>query len=95
MSDPTVEIHPETAKKLKIADEEWVYLTTQRGQGEIKIRYFKDTHPKVVHAPHGYWYGAENGWQKYNINYLTDNQHTDPQTGSLPLKGLLCRVEKM
>ena len=93
--DPELWIHPETAKKLNVNDEEWVYLSTQRGRGEIKIKYFRDTHPRVVHAPHGYWYGAENGWEKYNINYLTDNQHSDPVTGSLPLKGLLCRVEKM
>ena len=93
--DPELWIHPETAKKLDVKDGEWVYLSTQRGRGEIKIKYFKDTHPKVVHAPHGYWYGVENGWEKLNINFLTDNQHTDPVTASLPLKGLLCQVEKM
>ena len=93
--DPELLIHPETAKNSNIADGEWVYLSTPRGRVEIKAKYFEDTNPKVVHTPHGFWYGVENGWEKYNINILTDNQHTDPVTASVPLKGLLCRVEKM
>ncbi|MFX0156351.1 MAG: molybdopterin-dependent oxidoreductase [Candidatus Hodarchaeota archaeon] len=93
--DPELLIHPETAKNSSIKDGEWVYLSTPRGQIEIKAKYFKDTHPKVVHTPHGYWYGVENGWKKLNINILTDNQRTDPVTASIPLKGLLCRVEKI
>lgn len=93
--DPQLWIHPDTAKKLNVDDGEWVNISTQRGQGEIKIKYFENTHPKVVHAPHGYWYGVENGWEKYNINYLTENKITDPVTATLPLKGLLCRVDKM
>ncbi|MFW9895210.1 MAG: molybdopterin-dependent oxidoreductase [Candidatus Thorarchaeota archaeon] len=93
--DPELWIHPETAKDLNIMEGEWVNISTRRGTGEIKIKYFKDTHPKVVHAPHGYWYGRIDGWEKYNINILTDNTHTDPVTATLPLKGLLCRVEKI
>ncbi len=92
--DPELQVHPETAKELGMNDGEWVYLSSPRGRVEIKIKYFEDTHPKVVHSPHGYWYGAENGWKRLNINILTDNQKTDPVTASLPLKGLLCRVEK-
>ncbi len=93
--DPELQIHPETAKDLGIDDGEWVYLSSPRGRVEIKLKYFEDTHPKVVHSPHGYWYGVEDGWKRLNINQLTDNQTTDPVTASLPLKGLLCRIEKM
>jgi len=93
--DPELQIHPETAKELGMDDGEWVYLSSPRGRVEIKIKYFDGTHPKVVHSPHGYWYGVENGWKRLNINILNDNQNTDPVTGSLPLKGLLCRIEKI
>lgn len=92
--DPELQIHPETAKELGVDDGEWVYLSSPRGRVEIKIKYFEDTHPKVVHSPHGYWYGVDNGWKRLNINILTDNQNTDPVTASLPLKGLLCRIDK-
>jgi anaerobic selenocysteine-containing dehydrogenase len=93
--DPELQIHPETAKELGMNDGDWVYLSSPRGRVEIKIKYFEGTHPKVVHSPHGYWYGVEDGWERLNINKLTDNQTTDPVTASLPLKGLLCRIEKI
>ena len=93
--DLELQIHPETAKELGMNDGEWVYLSSPRGRVEIKIKYFEGTHPKVVHSPHGYWYGVEDGWERLNINKLTDNQTTDPVTASLPLKGLLCRIEKI
>jgi len=37
---------------------------------------------------------VDNGWKRLSINILTDNQNTDPVTASLPLKGLLGRVDK-
>ena len=93
--DPQLEIHPETAAELDIEDGEWVYLCSPRGRIEIKAKYYTGTDPKVVHAPHGYWYGVENGWQRVNINMLTDDQKLCPVTGSVPIKALLCRVEKI
>ncbi len=93
--DPELQIHPDTAKELGMSNGEWVYLSSPRGRVEIRLKYFEGTHPKVVHSPHGYWYGVEDGWKRLNINILTDNQTTDPVTASLPLKGLLCRIEKM
>ena len=93
--DPELQIHPKTAEQLNVGDGEWVYLISPRGKVEIKTKYFKDIHPKVVHAPHGYWYGVKDGWKRLNINMLTDNQHTDPISASCPIRGFLCRVEKM
>ena len=93
--DPELQIHPKTAEQLKVGDGEWVYLVSARGRVEIKTRYFEDIHPKVVNAPHGYWYGVKDGWKKLNINMITDNQQTDPVTASCPIRGLLCRIEKM
>lgn len=93
--DPELQIHPKTAKQLNVDDEEWVYLVSPRGRVEIKTKFFEDIHPKVVHAPHGYWYGVENGWERLNINMLTDSQKTDPISASCPIRGFLCRVEKM
>jgi anaerobic selenocysteine-containing dehydrogenase len=93
--DPELQIHPDTARELAIEDGEWVYLRSPRGRVEIKARHFSDIHPAVVHSPHGFWYGTDNGWQRLNINMLTDDEHLCPVTGSVSIKALLCRVEKM
>jgi anaerobic selenocysteine-containing dehydrogenase len=93
--DPELQIHPDTAGALGIEDGEWVHLCSPRGRVEIKARYFPDIHPGVVHSPHGFWYGRENGWQRLNINMLTDDENLCPVTGSVSIKALLCRVEKI
>ncbi len=93
--DPQLDIHPETAAAFKVEDGEWVWLRSPRGKVEIRIRLNEDMHPKVVHAPHGYWYGVKDGWERLNINQLTDNQPQCPVTGSVQTRALLCRIEKM
>lgn len=93
--DPLLQIHPETAVKMGLADGAWVFLVTPREKVEIKIAYFDSIHPGVVHAPHGYWYGVEDGWRRLNINMVTDDSSLCPVTGSVPIKALLCRIEKM
>lgn len=93
--DPQLEIHPETAKKMSILDGEWVYLVSPRDRVEIRAKYYEGIHPRVVHAFHGYWYGAEDGWRRLNINMLTDDQALCPVTASVPIKALVCRVEKI
>jgi len=93
--DPELDIHPDTARMLGVSDGEWVYLASPRGRVEIKARYNNDMHSKVVHSPHGYWYGVKDGWKRVNINMITADEPLCPVTGSVPIKALLCRVEKM
>jgi len=93
--DPVLDMHPETAQTLGLVNEQWVYLISPRAKVEIRLRLVEGIHPRVVHAPHGYWYGVDEGWQRLNINMITDNQPQCPVTASVPLKALLCRVEKM
>jgi anaerobic selenocysteine-containing dehydrogenase len=92
--DPELQIHPDTARKLGIADGEWVYLASPRGRVEIKARYFEHIHPQVVHAFHGFWHGVKDGWQRININMITDNQSRCPVSAGVPLRASLCRVER-
>ncbi len=92
--DPELQIHPQTARSLGVKDGEWVYLSSPRGRVEIRARYFSDINPGVVHAPHGYWYGVKDGWQRLNINMITNDEPLCPVTGSVPIKALLCRIEK-
>jgi thiosulfate reductase/polysulfide reductase chain A len=92
--DPELQINPQTAQDLNISNGEWIYVVTPRGRVEIKALYFEDIHPGVVHSPHGYWYGAEDGWKRLNINLITNDEPLCPVTGSVPIKSLLCRIEK-
>ncbi len=92
--DPELEIHQDTAADLQIADGEWIDLVSPRGRIQIKASYCQDIDPRVVHSPHGFWYGPPDGWQRLNINMLTDDQCLCPVSGSVSIKALLCRVEK-
>ena len=93
--DPLLQIHPDTARSMNLEQGEWVMLKSPRGSVEIRIDYDGTINPGVVHAPHGYWYRVENGWQRLNINMLTDDSKLCPVTGSVPIKALICRIEKI
>jgi anaerobic selenocysteine-containing dehydrogenase len=93
--DPELQINPHTAEELDLEEGQWVWLVTPRGKVEIKVSFFKHIHPKIVHAPHGYWYGVINGWRRLNINMITNNQDVDPVTASPSIKAMLCRIEKL
>jgi anaerobic selenocysteine-containing dehydrogenase len=92
--EPLIDIHPDTAKGLGIKDGDWVEIETRRGSIKHKARFNQGLDPRVVTAPHGWWYGYKDGWKEVNINVLTEGDHYDPVVGSVPLKGLLCRVKK-
>ncbi|MBN2298911.1 MAG: molybdopterin-dependent oxidoreductase [Deltaproteobacteria bacterium] len=93
--DPELQIHPDTARRYGIEDHDWLYLSSPRGRVEIRARFDHDMHPRVVHAVHGFWYGVEEGWKKLNINMLTNDEPLCPVTGSVPIKALLCNIEKI
>lgn len=99
--DPELQINPETARSLNIEDGEWVNVITRRGRVEQKATYFEHIKPNVVHAPHGFWYGKsdspaeiKDGWDRININQITDNRNLCPTTASVPARAMLCRIEK-
>jgi anaerobic selenocysteine-containing dehydrogenase len=97
--DPRVEIHPEAAESLGIADGDWVTIATRRGAIRQRARLTTDIHPRVVNAEHGWWFpeeaGPEHGVWRSNANLLTDNGPPyDPAMGTYSLRALLCRVER-
>ena len=85
--EPLAEIHPDTAEKWGIKDDEMILVETRRGYIQIKARLTPDIALKVVNIPHG--------WEQANVNILTFAKPGDPISGVPNLKAMLCRVKKL
>jgi len=94
LPEPLLEIHPTAAKERGLRDGDWVEISSPRGSVKHKAKISDRIDPRVVAAPHGWWYGYENGWREVNINVLTSGEYYDPDVGSSVFKGLLCQVRK-
>jgi thiosulfate reductase / polysulfide reductase chain A len=101
---PLVQIHPETAGLLGIAEGNWVWIETVRGRVRMKATLFDGIDPGVVHAEHGWWLpelpGEEpwlHGVWEVNINVCMNDDPAvcNPVTGTWPLKTALCRVYRV
>lgn len=100
--DPVVEIHPDAARGVNIGDGDSVWIETPRVKGErvkFKAKITPDIYPKIVHAPHGWWFpekpAPEYGCFDSNINVvLSANVPREEICGSVPTRGTLCRIYK-
>jgi anaerobic selenocysteine-containing dehydrogenase len=99
---PLLQINPQTAADLGIADGDDVYIETPLGRVTQKAQLLEGMHPSVVHAD-GYWWYPEKpeaepslfGVWESNIDSIVPN---DPEVcdyvGNNYFRGLLCRVYK-
>lgn len=65
-----LEIHPETAAKLGIADGDRVWVESRRGQARAIARLYKGVRPDVVHLPLGYGHTEGSEWARRGVNPL-------------------------
>ena len=99
--DPIVEIHPETARSLGIEDGNWVWIEGRRGRAKRKAKLTPIVHPKMVMAPHGWWYPEKEGedhlygvWD-INVNQLIPMGYQSKSGfGGGPYKSMLCKIYK-
>jgi anaerobic selenocysteine-containing dehydrogenase len=77
LPNPTVEIHPDTARELGIYDGEWVYIENDLGKVRRKAKLTLTVHPKMINTMHGWWMPEEEGKEpnlfglwKYQVNQL-------------------------
>lgn len=94
---PTVELHPDTARSLGLKEGEWVFIETKKGRIRQILALDPDLDPRLVYASFGWWFPEEEGdhyqFRKSNLNVLTDSDSPhDPETGSVELGGIPCRV---
>ena len=101
--DPTVELHPDTAKELGIIEGEWVWIEGVRGRIKRKAKLTPIIHRKMAHALHGWWLPETEGkapnfygiWD-LNVNQLIPMGHQSSSGfGGAPTKTVLCRIYKV
>jgi thiosulfate reductase / polysulfide reductase chain A len=100
--DPSLEIHPQTAKELGIIEGDWVYIETPEGRVKQKAKITEGIDPRVVHADGYWWYPERQGnvpqlfdvWES-NINtIIPDGPEFCDYAGDNYFRALLCRVYK-
>jgi anaerobic selenocysteine-containing dehydrogenase len=101
--EPCLQINPERASRLGIAEGDWVYLETPKSAGKGRLRFrarlVAEMHPDVVAGPHAWWFPEkpkpEYGCFDSNINALvTLDPPFDPVVGVPQVRAILCRVWK-
>jgi anaerobic selenocysteine-containing dehydrogenase len=101
--DPLMDIHPDTAGELGIANGDWAYIETRRGVIKQIARITTGIHPRVVNVESHWWFPEQPAqepwlhgvWQSNaNVLTLSDPETCDPLTGGWPLRALLCKVYK-
>ncbi len=85
--EPYVEIHPETAMKLKINDGERVRVVSRRGEGVFPALVVRTIRPDTIFIP--YHWGEE-----LAVNQLT-NPALDPTSKIPEFKACAARIEKI
>jgi len=102
--DPIVQMNPEAARRLGIADGDWVWIESPLAKVKFRCQYSDGIDPRVVSAEHGWWYpddpGEEpslHGLWRSNINAVVDDDLDDccdPQSGAWTMREQLCKVYK-
>ncbi len=96
---PTVELHPDVAKKAGLKEGDWAYIETHKGRIKQQVVLDPDLDPRVIFVSFGWWFPEEPGdlfqFRKSNINVLTDGDPPyETMVGSEELRGIPCRVYK-
>jgi len=87
MPEPVLDIHPETAAALGVAEGGRVRVVSPRGAVEVKASLTADLDPRVIRLLHG--------WEEANANLLTNDRLVDPVFSTPALRGALCRIRKV
>jgi len=88
VKDAQVVIHPLTAKKYDVEEEDVVFVETPQKQIMMKVHITDDMRPGVA--------GITHGWEEQqNANILTKRYPNDPVTGYPAMKNFACRIRRV
>jgi anaerobic selenocysteine-containing dehydrogenase len=99
--NPTAEIHPETAARYGVKDNDWIVVETPSGRVRAQADVTDAIMPGVVCCSHGWWEACDDlglpGFDPFsadgaNQNLLVTNELHDPVSGGTPHRSTLCRV---
>ena len=99
--EPTAELHPDTAARYGIKNQEWIMVESPKGGVRVRARVTNRILPGVVCCQHGWWQECRElnlpGYDPYteqgaNPSVLIGSDFRDPISGSLPHRSYLCRV---
>jgi anaerobic selenocysteine-containing dehydrogenase len=102
--DPLVEMHPSAATARRIADGDWVEITTPHGGLRARAKLQPTLDPGVVAAQHGWWQGCDalglDGYDPFsargaNYNLAIGHDAIDPISGSVPHRSYLCEIARL
>ena len=96
---PMVELHPDTAAKEGIREEDVVIIETRSGTITQLAHLTEKVHPRVIYAAYGWWFPegkpeAQYEWEKSNFNILTTTDKLGKEFGTPNLKGICCRIRR-
>lgn len=98
--DPLVEINPNTAHRLGIADGQWCRVYNMFGECYLKAKLTQAVTEDTVHAQHGWWFPEEDGNAPHlfgtlrsQVNNLIPNFHIGKIGFGAPFKSIICNVE--
>jgi anaerobic selenocysteine-containing dehydrogenase len=98
--DPVVVMHPETAKRFRIDEGEWVWVENGNGRAKFKAVFQSEIDPRIVIVEHAWWFPEKDpldfyDWKGSNINVLTmTDPPYEPTMGTMNLRGISCHVYK-
>ena len=97
--NPLVLIHPQTAAKHEIQENDEVIIETRAGRIHQFARLSDTVNPRVIFAAYGWWFPEEKienlyGWQRSNFNLLTSTEELGQEFGTPNLKGINCRIRR-
>lgn len=102
--EPGAEIHPETARRYGIKNNQWMLVESPHGKIRVQARVTANIVPGVVCCQHGWWQECKEmnlpGYDPYtsrgaNPATLIGTDLADPVSGSLPHRSYLCRVRRL
>lgn len=74
--DPLLDIHPDTAAELGVANGDWVWIETPWGRCTQRAHVTKTTLPPVVHAEHAWWFPEQDAEEPNLYGHSMSNINT-------------------
>lgn len=97
--NPLLEVSPEDAKRIGLADGQWCRIENQYGSAKYKAKITQKVDPGHVEAEHGWWFPEQDGSEpslfgvfQTNCNDLVPVHHNNELGFGAPYKSNCCNV---